>query len=68
VECGPNYVQASHLGSIEWKDLHHFSYDTQQVSWEKKEQNCGAIQKTEWLHWWVGILSFELPHEQQKEK
>jgi len=51
----------------EWKDLHHFSYDTQQVSWEKKEQNCGAIQKTEWLHW-VGILSFELPHEQQKEK
>jgi hypothetical protein len=67
VECGPNYVQASHLGSIEWKDLHHFSYDTLQVSWEKKEQNCGAIQKTEWLHW-VGILSFELPHEQQKEK
>lgn len=69
LECGPNYAQASHLGSIEWKDLHHFSYDTQQLSREKKEQNCGAIQKTEWLHWvhWVQILSFELPHEQQRK-
>jgi hypothetical protein len=32
VECAPNAAQASHLGSIGWKDLHHFSYDTQQVS------------------------------------
>jgi hypothetical protein len=66
VECGPNSAQASHLGTIEWKDLHHFSYDTQQVSREKREQNCGAFLKTECVHW-VGILSFELPHEQQKE-
>ncbi len=64
LECGPNSAQASPLGSIEWKDLHQFSYHThQQVSWEKKEQNCGAIQKAECSH----ILFLELPHEQQKE-
>ncbi len=36
LECGPNSAQASHLRSIEWKDLHHFSYDTQPGIMRKK--------------------------------